>query len=153
MKRAQALRKLSEDHHHGLVLARRARLAAEDGGSFTTEEMWKEIEIRFREDLEPHFQVEEKHLAPPLGALGEDRLVTRLEREHRELRVSIRKGDDRSPETLKRFGELLEAHIRFEERELFQAAQERLSEEDLRAVEAAAAGRTGSARESRRDPG
>jgi hemerythrin-like domain-containing protein len=53
------------------------------------------------------------------------------------IRDLCRPGQARGYEELKAFGELLKAHIRFEERELFEAAQEKLSEEQLQKVEAA----------------
>lgn len=55
LKRIPELRKLSEDHHHGLVLARRARLAGDGDEDFSAAHVWEEIERKFQNELEPHF--------------------------------------------------------------------------------------------------
>ena len=136
LKRVPELRKLSEDHHHGLVLARRARRAAEENED-SIAHTWKEVESKFKNELEPHFQIEEKYLIPPLEALGKTELAKRTNDEHRKLRESVNEGAERSAAGLKEFGEMLEQHIRFEERELFEEAQRLLSSDDLKAIEKA----------------
>lgn len=137
LKRIPELRKLSEDHHHGLALARRARLAGDGNEGFTASHVWEEIERKFQDELEPHFRIEEEYLAPPLAALGEMELIERFNKDHRILRESVSDQSARSPSALKQFGEMLERHIRFEERELFEIAQQRLSSDDLKAIEKA----------------
>jgi len=134
LKRIAELRKLSEDHHHGLVLARHALLAEAGAG---VEKTWREVEQKFEAELERHFRIEEEYLVPPLEDVGERQLIERLGGDHRELRSRVAKGADRSLTALKEFGTILEAHIRFEERELLEVAQERLSPEALKAVEKA----------------
>jgi len=137
LKRIPELRKLSEDHHHGLVLARRARLAGDGDEDFSTAQVWEEIERKFKNELEPHFRIEEKYLAPPLVILGEVALIERFNEDHRILRKSVSDKSARLPSALKQFGEILERHIRFEERELFEIAQQRLSSDDLKEIEKA----------------
>lgn len=142
MKRIPELRGLSEDHHHALVLARRARRAAAGQARLSPEDAWAEVERRFQVELEPHFRIEERFLAPALEALGEVQLVRRLDDEHRALRAAV--DGARTAAGLERFGELLEEHIRWEERELFETAQQRLGAEALAAVaQACRAQRTG----------
>jgi len=135
MKRAQELKALSRDHHQGLVLAKRAMEAAQEYKP--AKMVWAEVTMHFSEVLEPHFQIEEKTLVEPLRAAGETSLVDRLETEHAQWRDFFQPGQTRGYEELKAFGELLQAHIRFEERELFEVAQEKLSQEQLDEVEAA----------------
>lgn len=137
MKRIPELRSLSEDHHHGLVLARRARRGATGGEGLDAATVWVEVRRRFEEELEPHFRIEETYLAPPLEALGELQLVQRLHEEHTRLRQLALGLEERTSKELDRFGLLLEKHIRFEEREFFQVAQECLDEKALKAVEEA----------------
>lgn len=135
MKRAPQLIPLSDDHHQGLVLARRARQSAAGVGAFTPAQAWQEIAVRFGEELEPHFRIEEAVLLPALEAVGESGLTERLRAEHGELRALAAEAG--GTERLRRFGELLDAHIRFEERELFPLAQEKLTPETLEKVRAA----------------
>jgi hemerythrin-like domain-containing protein len=63
MQRHPALRKLSSDHHRGLVLARRLADAA-NRDSATRAKAWALAMERFQTELEPHFQVEETSLLP-----------------------------------------------------------------------------------------
>lgn len=137
MKRFPELRQLSEDHHHALVLARRTR-AAEDDASAS--KMWQEVEEKFRLELNPHFIIEEKFLAPHIEALGEQELIKRFRSDHKELRALVNDRAAWSLTSLKAFGKVLEAHVRFEERKFFEVAQKRLPIAILKAVEQAAAG-------------
>jgi len=134
MKRLPGLRDLSEDHHHGLVLARKAKRTGAGEPGPSAGEVWSEVEMQFSTELAPHFLIEETHLAPGLEAAGETALAKRLFEEHQALRSFLQPGSGRSLDDLARFGELLERHIRFEEQELFEVAQRRLSLEALAAV-------------------
>lgn len=140
MKRFSELRELSEDHHHGLVLARKAHQAASRGQELQVSRVWKEVEETFASELEPHFEIEEKYIGVPLRNAGELELVDRLHAEHKELREWFRSEAGRSAADLALFGKLLERHIRIEERELFEAAQEQLDSQTLKAVEEARRG-------------
>jgi len=119
MPRHPALRILSSDHHSGLVLARRARQAAKDDAPDQAS-VWATIVTRFQAELEPHFRREQDSLLPALHRAGETALVERTLSEHAELRRLIK--EDRA-ENLVCFADLLTAHIRFEEKELFERAQ------------------------------
>ncbi|EXI84561.1 MAG: hypothetical protein AW11_03799 [Candidatus Accumulibacter regalis] len=79
--------------------------------------------------LEPHFRSEESGLLPAMLA-GEEALVARTLREHAELRALVGRLPDADATTLLSFADLLSAHVRFEERELFAAAQLRLDQQD-----------------------
>ena len=137
MKRIPELRGLSEDHHHGLVLARKAKKAAAGKDLHKTTQVWTEVERKFQTDLEPHFQIEENFIAPFLEIHGESELVKQLHTEHEALRDCLAPGSGRLPADLQRFGMMLEKHIRFEEREFFAAAQKCLSQAVLQRVDAA----------------
>ena len=128
MKRCPALRDLSNEHHHGLVLVKRAKKAA---GTADAEQAWRGIQARFAADLEPHFQAEEVGLLPALEQAGEAELVRRTQADHAELRRLI---SEDSAQAMTGFAELLEQHIRFEERGLFEVAQQKLSAAELDAL-------------------
>ena len=128
MKRCPALRDLSNEHHHGLVLAKRAKEAA---GTAEAEQVWRGIQARFAVDLEPHFQAEEVGLLPALEQVGETGLVRRTHADHAELRRLI---SEDSAQVMVEFAESLVQHIRFEERELFEVAQQELSAAELAAL-------------------
>lgn len=136
MKRASELQALSKDHHRGLVLAKKAKRAVGEG-SASVYEVWAEIELRFKAELERHFQIEESLIAENLKSLGELQVVKRLYKEHDALRQFFVPGRGRTPADLQSFGELLEKHIRFEERELFEVAQNILNSDVLSKIEQA----------------
>jgi hemerythrin superfamily protein len=104
MKRHPQLQPLSREHHHALVLARRATR-----GDLTAHD----VRRAFDEALAAHFATEEEWLLPALRALGADDLADRTQREHDAIRAAI------AEEEVMTFGRLLADHVRFEERELF----------------------------------
>jgi len=130
VRRDPALRSLSSDHHLGLVIARRARVAAQEGAAARSIG-WNEAKERFRAELDGHFRREECGLLPALRAAGEDALAERTLREHQAMRALI--AEDR-PENLALFAQLLATHIRFEEKVLFDTAQRRLGVGGLAAL-------------------
>jgi hypothetical protein len=122
MKRDPRLHSLSTDHHHALVLARRCARGELDAAA---------ARAAYERELAPHFAIEERLLLPALEAAGERAAADRTRAEHATLRAHLDAG------RLADFASLLEAHVRFEERELFELAQARLGEDALRAIAAA----------------
>ncbi len=143
MKRDRRLRQLSDDHHQALVLARRATSAA-----MSTPEAalvaWEEIVRRFHRELTPNFSVEDQHMLPALERAGVGALAKRTRGEHAELRRLVSEDRHDVATRLDRFGALLRAHVRFEERVLFEAAQEQLNNAELDAVNEACRAETSS---------
>lgn len=115
MKRHPFLKPLSREHHHALVLARRATR-----GDLTA----ADVRRAFYEELALHFAFEEEQLLPALRAAGAADLVHRAEREHDQIRAAI------AAEDVVTFGRLLTEHVRFEERELFPAFEAQLGDAD-----------------------
>lgn len=119
MRRSEFLQQLSREHHAALKLAKACELAAvgQDVGAACERALQA-----FAEELEPHFRAEERDLLPLLDA----KLSARMLEEHRllrELATALRQHD---AARLALFGRLLAAHVRFEERELFEFIERRL---------------------------
>ena len=133
MKRELGLRDLSDDHHAALVLARRCKGAAAAASSVGAAALWQEVQGAFASQLEPHFQIEERHLLPALEAIGEARLAERIREDHAALRASTASTAP-APDAIAAFGSRLESHVRFEEREVFGPTQGRLPAASLRAI-------------------
>jgi hemerythrin-like domain-containing protein len=120
MRRSEALKSLSRDHHHGLVAAqglRRAAAAEASSARATFLEFWLE-------EGKHHFEVEESVLLPRVVRYvdADHDAVTRVLTEHVELRrraLDLEAGADPPLDLLQETGELLERHIRHEERVLF----------------------------------
>ncbi len=130
MKRDPRLRSLSSDHHRALVMARKMeRAGAADRPDAPALQV---IEAFCRDELRPHFVQEEELLLPALERHGEGALVERTRREHARM-LELSERVDRS-EALRELGALLRQHVRFEEQELFEAAQAKLSDAELERI-------------------
>src|SRR5829696_59978 len=146
MKRAPELRDLSDHHHRGLVQARRLKRAAAGDAADPPEETAEGFLGFWQEGTTAHFSEEEEVLLPVLARYRENVLgrepVVEMLLQHARIRGlvmglsdEVKVGDVR-PQTLESIGELLEAHIRLEEREVFPTIEEALPEEALREVAA-----------------
>jgi hemerythrin-like domain-containing protein len=141
MKRHPDLRIFSDDHHRGLVSARRLRRAAGDEDDLTdTARAFLEF---WREDTSLHFRKEEEVLLPVLarygGHLAQGSVVEMLAQHARIRGLAMELGDELGRqgvqgETVRKLGEQLEAHIRLEERSVFPFIEETLSEHALKEV-------------------
>ena len=126
MKRHPQLQDLSREHHGALKLARQA---AESGNAGNVAALARRVVDRFATELDPHFRVEESGILVALERAGETALVQRTLKEHAELRAlasafsTAEAAESTEAVMLSRFGDLLASHVRFEERELFEAAQ------------------------------
>lgn len=140
MKRHPALVGLSHDHHHELVQARRLRLAAEAEPDERLAAAAAYVELFFAETVR-HFRDEEEELFPLYARrAGETPLLRRILQEHmqlhglaRALRAEVA-GGEVAPDSVRRLGDLLHAHVRAEERELFPAIEAALTDDDLAAL-------------------
>jgi hemerythrin-like domain-containing protein len=140
VKRAAELRSLSEDHHHGLVNARRLRQAASGEGTIREEVVGTFLEL-WQKDTSVHFRREEEVLLPVLARHGGDLArepVVKMLNQHARIRGLVMELSDQAmdgsvrPETLQGIGEQLEAHIRLEEREVFPIIEDVLPKEGLK---------------------
>jgi hemerythrin-like domain-containing protein len=134
LQRDPRLQGLSSDHQHALVLALRAERVARGKSTETPEDLWRAIVRAFAEEHEPHFATEERYLLPALAAVGESSLVDRTVRDHAALRELVADTSREVADRLLAFADLLEAHVRFEEREMFEVAQSRLAADVLDAI-------------------
>ncbi|MFC1749537.1 hemerythrin domain-containing protein [Pseudomonadota bacterium] len=133
MKRVSEFRALSSDHHRALVFARKAyKFDAKDDADLCR--FWGDVELYFRRELVPHFEIEELYLGRQLKSMGHVVLAERLIDEHHELASFFFQKSNRTEVELHCFGKLLEKHVRFEERELFELAQKWLTSDDLSAL-------------------
>ncbi len=140
MKRHPAFIPLSREHHDGLLLATRLQQ-----GTKALERLWSHdlqwqsgfvVEF-FETNLSGHFRIEEEFLFPTVAGLmpKDNGMIGDLIREHREMEAlveTLRHPTGKPPEaTLKRIGEILERHIRREERELFPFCEAHMSASTL----------------------
>ena len=135
MKRDENLQPLSRQHHNGLLmtllLSKGVRRNADPNV------MADFIIDGWKKELNQHFIMEEELLIPTLKKKKFDPLLTdRLLSEHFEIRSIINKftGGNFTVADISDFAELLEKHIRFEERTYFAEAEKCLSHEELQSI-------------------
>ena len=123
MPRAGALLSLSREHHTALVLARTALKAADTGEADAVRAAMSEVEAHWHAVMSSHFEREEQLIQLAKDALGAG-LAQRVMAEHTELRM-LADGpcDLELADRLRRFANLLRAHVRYEERVLFPQLQ------------------------------
>jgi iron-sulfur cluster repair protein YtfE (RIC family) len=137
MKRHPALYPLSHDHHQGLVLAQQLKKGAPQyKGMPSTPEDKKEYATSFyKTELIRHFEIEEKILFPASAGKNEkiDKLIDEIISEHKQIEnlVNELNKSDNIEKVMDELGQLLERHIRKEERELFVMIEEALNEKEL----------------------
>lgn len=123
MPRTGALLSLSREHHSSLVIARAARQAAESGDSAAFSAMVQRIEEHWQTVMREHFAREEQLLHLAADTVDAES-VRRILAEHTELRLlACGPCELDAAARLQRFGELLAAHVRYEERVLFPQMQ------------------------------
>ena len=130
MLRDKSLIPLSHQHHNALAFCVLAgRSLASDPGADNVARLCRSAVERYDIELVNHFELEEQILFPALDRLP---LVEELVNEHRRMESMVRTlRSTPSMETLKDFMTLLRSHIRREEGELFEQAQQMLSAEVL----------------------
>lgn len=108
MKRHTQFIAFSKEHHHALVLALKLKRGQVEGLDWDTQAT----------QLLEHFAAEERQFAALWQPLNQPDLKQRFEAEHRLLRQYLQQ----MPLDINKagqLGQLLQAHVRFEERELF----------------------------------
>lgn len=149
MKRHPALIPLSHDHHDALVVARglilgRATAPRSDWPPDRRSQVTR-VTAFFSDTLRAHFEAEEQSVYPVAarGIKGGSKMVADLVAEHQQIRQLVHEleADPVSAleQRLSALGNLIESHIRTEERVLFEAMQRELGMTELEAVGAALA--------------
>ena len=125
--RHQSLVPLSHDHHHGLALALRCRKQAlgqlKPMGAVGLAERAQEFLNFYKSNLASHFEAEEKVLFPAMrtAAPTSAQIVDALVQDHEQIRQAVAQLQSKIglAKLIFDLGDLLERHIRKEERELF----------------------------------
>jgi hypothetical protein len=139
IRRTPELRPLSSEHHHALLLAFQLKkgLAGHGDSAGAPKDLPGLVSMarRFEETtFLTHTRAEEDLLGPHLPAPEAKRLAS----EHRELIRLLGIARDGAPPdarfALTTFADLLERHVRWEERELFPACEKALGEQALSTI-------------------
>jgi hemerythrin-like domain-containing protein len=135
-RRHDSIVPLSREHHYGLMVCLRIHrglpINKSDNGWLERE---RKKTVRFFEsDLKQHFKAEEEVLFPSMQRFsGASSVIARLFSEHRRMEALIeqlgRASIETLADTLGEFADLLEEHIRMEERVLFPIYEKQASRE------------------------
>lgn len=126
LKRHEALKPLSKDHHHGLLLCWKIRTGRKS--NVETERIRAYTDFFYESQLKPHFKFEEEEIFSLLG--NDHPLVKRAKHEHTRLE-QLFSTDTCVDHALADIEKELDAHIRFEERVLFTELQAEASQAQL----------------------
>ena len=139
-KRHPSLVPLSREHHLALLLAFRLRqgLPHTQKPTDSPQEQARDTVRFFQNNLATHFRAEEEALFPLIRKTlpQAESLLNTLIAEHAEMRTQVETLEQTASETagltaqLKAFGDLLERHVRTEERELFPMFEADLPEDE-----------------------
>jgi hemerythrin-like domain-containing protein len=136
MKRHESLIPLSHEHKSTLFLANQLKFNAPEYPGYPKDVNGKAILLagEFEFNIKEHFRKEEEILFKGVRTKSSElrRLVSELTIEHLKItqliqQVILKPG----AELLNEIGELLQSHIRKEERQLFELIQQTLSEDEL----------------------
>ena len=133
---------LSHDHHHGLALALRCRKQSlgqiRPMGQQGLRERAREFGEFYSHTLVKHFQAEEEILFPVLISLVPESgpIIEQLKKDHDQIRAANSQlaADSGLGKILFDLGDILERHIRKEERELFPLLEKRVSVHEAEGV-------------------
>ena len=138
VKRSEALKALSRQHHQGLSVALQLKRVTRS----TTRRAREDFLDFWAGEGRGHFRAEEEVLLPAFAAHApaDHDAVVRVLVEHVDLRrrsSALTRDGDPAPEELRELGERLASHIRYEERVLFPLIEEALPADELERLPAA----------------
>lgn len=129
IKRNESLQPISREHHHGLLLCWKIRTGLKKG--IAENRILDYANWFYKSHLIPHFEIEEKYIYPILG--HENEWIKKALAEHQDLKRLFESTKD-IKNNLEQIDTILNSHIRFEERILFNKIQEIATDEQLEQV-------------------
>jgi iron-sulfur cluster repair protein YtfE (RIC family) len=137
IKRSPHIVLLSREHHTGLLCCWKIRQGLKKQADTTR--IQKYLTYFWDSHLQQHFGEEEEHLFDKVN----DDFCRKALQQHQEIKALISQVQDSTPapapELLHQLADQLEAHIRYEERDLFPHLEQVLEEPELRRIGAALA--------------
>lgn len=128
VKRSEQLAPFSREHHDALLFTWKIKQGLKNGSDVSV--IADYVHWYWNNNLSKHFEDEEQILLPYLQT--DDELAAQLRREHESIRRLIREDLDEA--RVSSLAEILNAHIRFEERKLFPHIEHNTSTEQLNMI-------------------
>ncbi|MBS1558894.1 MAG: hemerythrin domain-containing protein [Bacteroidetes bacterium] len=132
IKRNEAIVEFSRDHHYSLLLVWKIREGIKK--TITPERISNYVLHFYETELSPHFQNEENLLFNKIAI--DNNLRNTAEADHAAIGrlVATLQKNPSDQKLLLQIADLLEKHIRFEERQLFNYLQETIPENEMAAI-------------------
>ncbi|WP_093042731.1 hemerythrin domain-containing protein [Thalassobacillus cyri] len=129
MKRHEALYPLSHHHHHALVTAVELKKAGTEKTEKSLQEYRRSVIDFWNQDGRGHFRDEEEVLLPLYAQYGnvDQEPIRKMLIQHAQIRgmvEQIREQPRLTAEQFRELGELLDDHVRLEERTIFPMIEE-----------------------------
>jgi len=132
IKRNEHIKKLSQEHHYCLLFCWKLRQGVSK--NIPPERIWRYVQYFWHEHLKPHFKTEEKILFVHFS----DNRVERAIREHQQISRFITDLENDSTfivrKKISELATMVDAHVRYEERQLFPHLERNLTAEQLEKV-------------------
>jgi len=129
VKRNQHIVKLSQDHHASLMFCWKIRQGIKY--HVAAERMIKYIQYFWEHHFSSHFKEEEEFLFAPLH----DEKIQKAINDHQKIKTSINEiafpGSENQEDLLLELADMVDEHVRYEERILFPHIENELSEDEL----------------------
>lgn len=130
IKRHKAIQSFSREHHFGLLVSWKIRQGFKK--EIDLNRIKKFTDWSFKNYIKPHFEAEEKYMFPLFS--DDNKLKKKAIADHRRLERLFNDNED-IKRALSLIEEELDAHIRFEERNMFNHIQEIATEGQLQQIE------------------
>jgi|SRR5665647_454320 len=132
IKRNENIMKLSKEHHFSLLFCWKIRQGLKC--ETATERIIKYVQYFREHHLDAHFREEEKILFSPL----KDEWVKKAIEDHKQIKNLLNElpgsTEDNTEKRLMRLANLVDDHVRYEERKLFPHLEKTLSKEQLEKI-------------------
>ncbi len=132
IKRNENILKLSKEHHFSLLFCWKIRNGLKHG--VTTERINMYVKYFWQHCMQPHFKEEEEILFVPL----QDEMVKKATEQHKDIKRQVEElffnaGVD-TTQRLAHLADIVDNHVRYEERELFPYLEKQLSITQLKNI-------------------
>ncbi|MBD0331965.1 MAG: hemerythrin domain-containing protein [Chitinophagaceae bacterium] len=132
IKRNEHIMKHSREHHFSLLFCWKIRQGLKK--DIDIERIRKYVQYFWQQHLQPHFRDEERILFAPI----KDSQVQKAINEHKYIKQQIENLADYSANNvrkgLSKIAEIVDEHVRYEERKLFPHLERKLSKEQLEKI-------------------
>jgi len=137
IKRHEAIAPLSRHHHHALALVLKIRKAETAATKEQAEALRREVQRFWQNGGQQHFREEEEILLPAYARYAslERKEIIGMLLDHVKIRAMVDSIQDETDDVLpliRKFGDMLEEHVRKEERVIFPMIEAALPEDVLR---------------------